>query len=89
MLPNVDANKNLANNSVSESDLQNMLTKQDIKPESENYNLDHYRHSIKFMQTQMNNLFKKGEKKTNKEENLDQLVKKKTVLELERWILQR
>jgi hypothetical protein len=41
------------------------------------------------MQMQMNNLFKKGEKKTNKEENIGDLVRKKTVLELERWILQR
>jgi len=41
------------------------------------------------MQTQMSNLFKKSEKKRVKEENLDQLVKKRTVLELERWILKR
>jgi len=89
ILPASDNNHKQVDLSVSESDLQNILTKQEIKTDSGNYNLDHYRTNIRFMQTQMSNLFKKSEKKRVKEENLDQLVKKRTVLELERWILKR
>lgn len=67
-----------------------MLTKQDSKSDSENYNLDHFRKSVKFMHIQMNNLFKKGEKKTkNNLQNYDLLRKKQIVLELERWILKK